>query len=73
MARMTSNLMKIRKEILSERIKTEKPWELLQARITEEPSALEKKGMHYLICSVNHYQNKGYEIGYVTSRSPMGP
>lgn len=29
--------------------------------------------MYYLIYSANHYQNKGYGVGYATSKSPMGP
>ena len=70
---MTDDLMKIKKETLSECIKAEEPWELLQAKVAEGPSVLKKKGMYYLIYSANHYQNKGYGVGYATSKSPMGP
>ena len=59
-AQMTDDLMKIKKETLSECIKAEEPWELLQAKVAEGPSVLKKKGMYYLIYSANHYQNKGY-------------
>ena len=72
-AQMTDDLMKIKKETLSECIKAEEPWELLQAKVAEGPSVLKKKGMYYLIYSANHYQNKGYGVGYATSKSPIGP
>lgn len=72
-AQMTDDLMKIKKGTLSECIKAEEPWELLQAKVAEGPSVLKKKGMYYLIYSANHYQNKGYGVGYATSKSPIGP
>ena len=64
---------KIKTETLSECIKAEEPWELLQAKVAEGPSVLKKNGTYYLIYSANHYQNKGYGVGYATSESPMGP
>ena len=72
-AQMTDDLMKIKTEALSECIKAEEPWELLQAKVAEGPSVLKKNGTYYLIYSANHYQNKGYGVGYATSKSPMGP
>ena len=54
-------------------MKAEAPWELLQAKVAEGPSVLKKNGTYYLIYSANHYQNKGYGVGYATSKSPMGP
>ena len=59
-AQMTDDLMKIKTETLSECIKAEEPWELLQAKVAEGPSVLKKNGTYYLIYSANHYQNKGY-------------
>ncbi len=72
-AQMTDDLMKIKTETLSQCIKAEEPWELLQAKVAEGPSVLKKKGKYYLIYSANHYQNQGYGVGYATSDSPMGP
>ena len=72
-AQMTDDLMKIKTETLSECIKAEEPWELLQAKVAEGHSVLKKNGTYYLIYSANHYQNKGYGVGYATSESPMGP
>lgn len=72
-ARMTDDLMKIKTETLSQCVKAEAPWELLQAKVAEGPSVLKKNGTYYLIYSANHYQNKGYGVGYATSKSPMGP
>ena len=62
-AQMTDDLMKIKTETLSECIKAEEPWELLQAKVAEGPSVLKKNGTYYLIYSANHYQNKGYGVG----------
>ncbi len=72
-AEMTDDLMAIRTETLTQCIKADKPWELLQAKVTEGPSVLKKNGIYFLIYSANHYQNKGYGVGYATSDSPMGP
>lgn len=72
-AQMTPDLMSIKTETLTECIKAEEPWELLQAKVAEGPSVLKEKGVYYLIYSANHYQNKGYGVGYATSRSPIGP
>ena len=60
-------------QMTDECIKAEEPWELLQAKVAEGPSVLKKNGTYYLIYSANHYQNKGYGVGYATSESPMGP
>ena len=68
-ARMTDDLMKIKTETLSQCVKAEAPWELLQAKVAEGPSVLKKNGTYYLIYSANHYQNKGYGVGYATSKS----
>ncbi len=72
-AQMTPDLMSIKTETLTECIKAEEPWELLQAKVAEGPSVLKEKGVYYLIYSANHYQHKGYGVGYATSHSPMGP
>lgn len=72
-AQMTEDLAQIKTETLAQCIQAEAPWELLQANVAEGPSLLKKNGVYYLIYSANHYQNKGYGVGYATSRSPMGP
>lgn len=72
-AQMTDDLMKIKPETLTQCLKAEAPWELLQANVAEGPSILKKNGTYYLIYSANHFQNKGYGVGYATSDSPMGP
>lgn len=72
-AQMTDDLMGIKEETLAQCIKAEEPWELLQATVAEGPSVLKKNGTYYMIYSANHYQNKGYGVGFATSDSPMGP
>ena len=63
----------IKTETLNQCIKAEVSWELLQGKVAEGPSLLKKNGVYYLIYSANHYENKGYGVGYATSDTPMGP
>ena len=72
-AQMTDDLMSIKTETLNQCIKAEVSWELLQGKVAEGPSLLKKNGVYYLIYSANHYENKGYGVGYATSDTPMGP
>ena len=73
-AQMTDDLMSIKTETLNQCIKKlEVSWELLQGKVAEGPSLLKKNGVYYLIYSANHYENKGYGVGYATSDTPMGP
>lgn len=72
-AQMTADLMSIKEETLRECVRAELPWEILQDRVAEGPSLLKKNGTYYLVYSANHYQNKGYGVGYATATSPMGP
>ena len=72
-AQMTDDLMGIKEETLTECIKAEKPWEILQGTVAEGPSVLKKNNMYYLIYSANHFENQGYGVGYATSSTPMGP
>lgn len=72
-AQMTDDLMGIKTETLTQCIKVEEPWELLQANVAEGPSVLKKNGTYYMVYSANHYQNQGYGVGFATSDSPMGP
>ncbi len=72
-AQLADDLMNIKTETLKQCIKAEAPWELLQGEITEGASVLKKNGVYYLFYSANHFENKGYGVGYATSDSPTGP
>ena len=72
-AQMTDDLMNIKTETLKQCVKAEETWELLQGKVTEGPSLLKKNGTYYLIYSANHFENKGYGVGYATATSPLGP
>ncbi|MFV0587939.1 glycoside hydrolase family 43 protein [Bacteroides reticulotermitis] len=72
-AQMNADLKSIKTETLTQCVKAEEAWEILQGKVAEGPSVLKKNNTYYLIYSANHYENKGYGVGYATATSPKGP
>lgn len=75
-AELNEDLLSIKENTIVECIRQSQNWEIAsgaQWPVTEAPAVLKHKDIYYLFYSGNDFRHHGYNVGYATSKSPLGP
>jgi beta-xylosidase len=75
-AELNADLQSINEKSIRLCIDQSQDWEIASGKewpVTEAPAVLKHKGTYYLFYSGNDVKHANYNMGYATSKSPLGP
>jgi xylan 1,4-beta-xylosidase len=75
-AELNDDLLSIKENTIVNCISQSQNWEIAsgaQWPVTEAPAVLKHAGTYYLFYTGNDFRHKKYNVGYATSKSPLGP